>query len=178
MGTQHKSISHSKGCRLLLLACDCMRRDYEYAEYEGRPKGLYTRSPCPVEPPASKLKSDSSYVPSPSLPCPMPPKTVIKLPSESAKQGSRGLTETESTMKEPACTLLVFSLGILWDSLQYEEGAVSDSFACSQDPLLPTGLPRPALICGEVPSLIALCYAVFQWHHWRPVLVLRETQEQ
>jgi hypothetical protein len=104
------------------------------------------RVPCPEEPLASKLKSDSSYVPSPSPPCPMSPKTVIKLPSESMKQGSLGLTETEAAIMASACTLWVCSLGILWNSLQYEKGAVSDSFVCSQDPPPPTGPSCPALI--------------------------------
>lgn len=40
-------------------------------------------------------------------------------------------------------------------------GDVSDSLACSWDPFFPTGLPRPALIGGFVPSLIVTCCALF-----------------
>jgi hypothetical protein len=46
-------------------------------------------------------------------------------------------------------------------------GAVFDSFACSSDSILHTGLPGPAFIWGLVPSLIASCYAVFSCYSWK-----------
>jgi hypothetical protein len=38
---------------------------------------------------------------------------------------------------------------------------VSDSCTGSWDPFPPTGLPRPVLMWGFVPSLIICCYAIF-----------------
>lgn len=39
-----------------------------------------------------------------------------------------------------------------------ETGAVSDCFACSSDPWLPTGLPCPAFICLVVSLLWEDCF--------------------
>lgn len=57
--------------------------------------------------------------------------------------------------------LMVVSLTVFVGLLKVEEGAVSDSFACFEDPFPPIGLPRRASILGYMPSLIVTCYAKF-----------------
>ena len=67
------------------------------------------------------------------------------------------------TIEEPADICSWSSADILkwlaWCfTVIYEKGDVSDSFVFSWDPFPHPGLPRPALIWGEVPSRITTSY--------------------
>lgn len=51
-------------------------------------------------------------------------------------------------------------VGLLGDLVGVKDS--SDSFAPAWDPLIPSGLPHPALIWGVVPGPIVICYGHIQ----------------
>lgn len=53
---------------------------------------------------------------------------------------------------------------------------MSDSFACFGDSFLPTGISRPALIRGFVPSLIKARYAMFGSYPWEACPFLKRNR--
>ena len=56
-------------------------------------------------------------------------------------------------------------------------GAVSDAFAHSWDPCLPSGFPHLAWIIGEVPN-IKIIYAMFGWYAWEDCLFLKGNRRE
>jgi hypothetical protein len=99
--------------------------------------------------------------------------TTFIWPTESTKQGSEGLTETEVTIRKPvrvwarsSAYVTVGYLGILVGPLTTVVGDVFNSFASTWDSFSPTGSPCLNLIWGFVLSLTVLCYALFSWYPW------------
>ena len=68
---------------------------------------------------------------------------------------------------------MVVWLDVLVGLLPVGIGAVSDSFACFEDPFSPTGLPRPGLTWGFVLSLTITCHAVFGCCPWETCSFLK-----
>lgn len=72
--------------------------------------------------------------------------------------------------------LMVVYIDVLVGLLTVGMGIVSDTFAWSWDPFLPTGSPFPALLWGFAPGLTVTCYSIFSCHPFEACSFLKKKE--